>query len=216
MFRNILAAGALAMAVAGSANAGVVFDTRALQEPDCDTVRTCETETRSSGGNYGTVLSFSADVTIAGLGVWTSVDDAQDVKFLIFDSLFNGGTGAVLFSQTKSFAAAPAAFIYADPFSFTFQAGRTYDIGILGNGINLTGRWCIGDLTVGAITAISSNANINNFGAPTTGGYAGVVPYIQLVDGSTGAVPEPQSWALMIAGFGLVGAVARRRAAAHA
>lgn len=29
--------------------------------------------------------------------------------------------------------------------------------------------------------------------------------------GSTGAVPEPASWAMMIAGFGLVGAAARRR-----
>ena len=32
----------------------------------------------------------------------------------------------------------------------------------------------------------------------------------------TGAVPEPASWAMLIAGFGLVGAVRRRRAAARA
>jgi hypothetical protein len=32
----------------------------------------------------------------------------------------------------------------------------------------------------------------------------------------TAAVPEPSSWAMLIAGFGLVGAVARRRAAATA
>jgi hypothetical protein len=33
----------------------------------------------------------------------------------------------------------------------------------------------------------------------------------RLVLGTTGAVPEPASWAMMIAGFGLVGAASRRR-----
>jgi hypothetical protein len=32
----------------------------------------------------------------------------------------------------------------------------------------------------------------------------------------TGAVPEPASWAMLIAGFGLTGAVMRRRRVAHA
>lgn len=32
------------------------------------------------------------------------------------------------------------------------------------------------------------------------------------VDGPVGAVPEPASWAMMIAGFGLAGAAMRRRA----
>ena len=32
-----------------------------------------------------------------------------------------------------------------------------------------------------------------------------------IVPATTGAVPEPSSWAMLIAGFGLVGAVARRR-----
>jgi hypothetical protein len=32
----------------------------------------------------------------------------------------------------------------------------------------------------------------------------------------TGSVPEPASWAMMIAGFGLIGGAMRRRAAATA
>jgi hypothetical protein len=36
------------------------------------------------------------------------------------------------------------------------------------------------------------------------------------INGATGAVPEPQSWAMLIAGFGLVGAAARRRRAVAA
>jgi hypothetical protein len=31
--------------------------------------------------------------------------------------------------------------------------------------------------------------------------------------GALGAVPEPSSWAMLIAGFGLIGAVTRRRSA---
>lgn len=42
-------------------------------------------------------------------------------------------------------------------------------------------------------------------------------PYSYVVEWSaTGGVPEPASWAMMIAGFGLVGAVMRRRALAIA
>ena len=36
------------------------------------------------------------------------------------------------------------------------------------------------------------------------------------IDGATGGVPEPASWALMFAGFGLIGAALRRRRSAFA
>ncbi len=48
---------------------------------------------------------------------------------------------------------------------------------------------------------------------------SGFVDYIQIYDTALGqneiggGVPEPTSWAMMIAGFGLVGAAMRRRAA---
>ena len=38
--------------------------------------------------------------------------------------------------------------------------------------------------------------------------------YYSLVSGSVAAVPEPATWAMMIAGFGLAGAAMRRRRAA--
>ena len=41
-------------------------------------------------------------------------------------------------------------------------------------------------------------------------GSGDLVP-LTLTEGDVGGVPEPESWAMMIAGFGLVGAVARRR-----
>lgn len=41
-------------------------------------------------------------------------------------------------------------------------------------------------------------------------GNAGIAD-LALKDGTFGAVPEPASWAMMVAGFGLIGAAARRR-----
>ena len=40
---------------------------------------------------------------------------------------------------------------------------------------------------------------------------AGAYDAVTLTNAIPGGVPEPASWALMIAGFGLVGAAARRR-----
>ena len=49
------------------------------------------------------------------------------------------------------------------------------------------------------------------------GGFDNYITYTDpLVSGRIGAVPEPQSWMMLIAGFGLVGAAARRRTAALA
>jgi hypothetical protein len=195
-------------AATAPASAVTIFDSRALGEPLCESGGLCETEQRTSDINYAAVLQFTANVTVNQIGVWSSVDDAQDVKFVIFDSLLFGGTGDLLFSQTKSYGVTAATWLYTDPMSFTFQAGKTYDVGILGNGRNLTGRWiAYTDLTSGPVTGIAQNANINNFGAPQTGGYAGVVPWVQLNTN----VPEPASWAMMIVGFGLVGTSLRRR-----
>lgn len=114
-------------------------------------------ETRGSNSNYATVFTVTTTTTINELCMWSAVDDAQSVKFIIFDSLFNGGSGAVLFSQTKAFPAQAAGYICTDPLSFTFNAGSTYDVGILGNGVSLTGEWAIpaSPYTVGPFDFIS-------------------------------------------------------------
>jgi PEP-CTERM motif len=51
-----------------------------------------------------------------------------------------------------------------------------------------------------------------NGGTTQSGGFA----IDNLTIGAAGAVPEPASWAMLIAGFGLVGATARRRRAVTA
>ncbi len=61
-----------------------------------------------------------------------------------------------------------------------------------------------------SVTAGSLTANIGSSSADNVG------PLLSSVTLDIGTVPEPASWALMIAGFGLVGVAARRRAIAVA
>lgn len=210
-----IAAIAAATAFAASASANTIFDSQVLGEPHCADVGSfCTTEQRSAGNNYAAVLQFDADTTVNQIGIWSSVGGDQDVKFLIFESARNGGSGNLLFSQTKAYASNDSqAWLYTDAISFTFLGGHTYDVGILGNGNTLTGRWIYPNgLSQNGITEIGNNANFNNYEMPNTGGYAGVSPWVQL-NNDGAAVPEPASWALMIVGFGLSGAALRRRVA---
>jgi hypothetical protein len=187
------------------AHATVVFDS------SLGAYGTTTSETRGSDRNYAAVLSFSHDVKVSQIGVFTTVDNAQDIKFLVFDSASAGGTGALLLSDQKSFAQnTTQTFVYSDLIDFTFLANHTYDVGILGSTGTLTGFWGIGNYVQNGITGFSNNANISHFNAPTTGDYAGVLPYIQLVTADA-KVPEPVSAALF--GLGLAGlACARRKA----
>lgn len=196
---------AVLLGASALAQATVVFDS------SLGTYTDLTSETRNSNNNYAAVLSFSQDVKVSQIGVFTSVDNAQDIKFLIFDSALSDGTSSLLLSDQKSFTKnTTKAFIYSDLINFTFQGGHTYDVGILGSTGTLTGYWGVGNYTQNGITAISHNANFQNFSAPITGGYSGVVPYLQLVTADA-KVPEPVSTALF--GLGLAGLAAARRKA---
>jgi hypothetical protein len=61
----------------------------------------------------------------------------------------------------------------------------------------------------GSIVLSAGSHSITGVATSSPTGSGGA--FIQLVNG--GAVPEPATWAMMIAGFGLVGAMARRRSA---
>jgi hypothetical protein len=71
---------------------------------------------------------------------------------------------------------------------------------------------CIDGFALASPTSMFGGAAY--IGGPTYGGE--LEPYVQGNWSMTGSVPEPASWAMMIAGFGLIGGAMRRRAAATA
>jgi hypothetical protein len=219
---NLLAATMLAATAVG-ANAAVIFDNFAGLGGAGGPGYT--EETRNSNGTFGAVVQFTADTTITGLGVRYRVNNDQDIRFMIFDSLLGGtidgiayaGNGGLLYQQVKSFSAtASVDFIYSDPLSFTFEAGRRYDIGIVGSTGTLTGSWnfpgnCSRQVayTEGNAQSIYGNANFSGFGEPMTGGYACVDPHIQLLADNGTDVPEPAMLGLF--GLGAIALAAARR-----
>lgn len=188
------------MLLAGSAQASPIFDS-SLGSYGYTALLTRQNDT----SNVAAVLEFSQNVTVSQIGIYSSVDQAQDIKFLVFDSLLNGGSGQLLLSDEKSFVQdSNQTWIYSDPINFTFLAGQTYDVGILGDGLSLTGEVGSGNYSQNGITEISENANITDFNNPYTGLYASTSPFVQLLAAST-PVPEPSSIALFLAGLTAIG-----------
>lgn len=86
-------------------------------------------------------------------------------------------------------------------FAVTDNAGTVFNFNniALGNGENFLGFQGI------------NNETIRNVAITFNGGGVGDVRQIRLDTYAAGAVPEPASWAMMLGGFGLLGAAARRR-----
>ena len=93
-------------------------------------------------------------------------------------------------------------------FDFSGSGLAAFQNPAIGSGINFicfTGNGICG----GGSNRISITTNTFGDGIPQSG-------LVQIGTAAGGAVPEPASWAMLIAGFGLVGAVARRRRTAVA
>lgn len=89
--------------------------------------------------------------------------------------------------------------------SFTDQFGMVFSqMASIGNGQNFFSAQAFDDQFITNVSFVL-NGTVRDIRQVRIGG-------IDLVDGGGGAtVPEPQSWALMILGFGMVGVVSRRR-----
>jgi hypothetical protein len=151
----------------------------------------------------GQYTSYGA--TYPGAGFSISTDNA--LIFTIdpdFDPLYDWGSGDVLDLErgfTTITAGADFGFDFGNP-EIIFGSGV---VSIDGDGIDVDAV-LVGQPTfnffgvVGATGPITINWN----------GGLGIIDNFSVASGTAG-IPEPATWALMIAGFGLVGAAARRR-----
>ena len=150
---------------------------------------------------------------------------APDIGFPETRSFFTFDVGAGVTSASVSIGNAPGNGFYSStgaPITLTL-----YDVNsVIDTNLNYSGNTSIfndlgtgtvfGSVTVfGPTSAVVVNFNAAGIAAINAAGATGS-SFTFGGSISTGAVPEPASWAMMIAGFGLVGATMRRRTGAVA
>ena len=167
--------------------------------------------------NYGFSVSDSftltqaATVTGVNFGVWSQPNDVmQTVDWGITANpadYVDNGTAAVTTNLT---GAVDGKFNYYSLANDSFSTGSvhlaagTYYL-VLQNAVTNTGSPIYWDESDGASSATESYiGNLANYSAPNTTGSES----FQILGG---AVPEPATWAVMLVGFGGVGAVMRSR-----
>ena len=170
------------------------------------------------------VPSYAAVITFDETGIGNTVDGFYNggggpnlgVDFRAGDWVVIGGFGQT--SQPNfAFSASGAGFLniasgFTGALSFTYGAFSNFT-GTVYDGLNGTGT---------ALGSINLSANNVNAFSPASISFAGTGRSFAISGGgaqfgfddvtfNAGAVPEPAAWALMLAGFGLVGGAMRRR-----
>ncbi|MFQ3596626.1 MAG: PEPxxWA-CTERM sorting domain-containing protein [Sphingomonadaceae bacterium] len=171
----------------------------------------------------------NAALALAGTAAMLAAATAADATIITFSYNLSGVPQA-----TGSFTVAPGAsglLTYADLTAFEVSLfGFTYTLADVlpltdyvwfGYDTNLGTFVTSGDLCgfagcgfFASLSAISSTADFGFFFTPLPAGQFGNYgPFLlgSFDEVTFGVIPEPGTWALMIAGFGLVGLAARRR-----
>jgi PEP-CTERM motif len=187
MIWKLAVTSALTLAVVGPANAAVItFD-------DLTVGATVDNFYNGGGGP-----NLGVDFFVLDWEVQTGFGQTSQPNF----AFSRGGNG--FFNIAAGFTGA-LSFTYG---AFTNFTATVYD------GLNGTGN-ALGSLNLAAnnvsafdLVAITFSGTGQSF---AISGGAGQFGFDDVTFNESGAVPEPASWALMIAGFGLVGSAMRRR-----
>lgn len=165
--------------------------------------------------DFGWTFSANQDVVVSGLGYYADPTngfvDGNEVA--LYDS-----TGTLLASATvTNLFPLTGHFRYVTIAPITLLAGHTYQVDGVSHGNNYT--WNDAGFTTNSAITYVSNSWVNGTSTPdfqsavktdTSFGYHG--PNVFLGEPVfTGAVPEPETYAMMLAGLGVVGLIVRRR-----
>ena len=156
------------------------------------------------------------DVAYVGTGkIWSFSQTAADGVFSWYPD--GGGYGYTSFSfdDASGFQLLVGSGFYSAGLTVSWEVlldGALVDTGSLDNYVPANGG---GWVYFGFSDTLFDEVHLqvrNSTGPFSAGAFeAGAYDAVTLTNAIPGGVPEPASWALMIAGFGLVGAAARRR-----
>ncbi len=145
-------------------------------------------------------LSITTDDTLGILSAANIIDWTITVAKPGESALLNPGNSNLIFSSTALSATATQLL-----FDFDGSGGFAFAMSGVGNS---RPAYCIS-----GATGVNCNSTPNTEGVFfTSGDITQTFDGVSVLGSVGGGVPEPASWALMIAGFGVVGATARRRA----
>ena len=160
----------------------------------------------NTGADHAVPADFGFAVPVNNVDI---IANGAYTPFLATGGAYNldlvgyGSTGAI--SQTFNTVLGR---VYTVSLDYTVNGGGTADVSVDGGSIGTivgTGTW-----QNFATSFVGTGSGVTFAITETVGGNSGGVV---LDNVSVTAIPEPATWALMIAGFGMVGFAARRRAA---
>ncbi|MDH0863217.1 DUF642 domain-containing protein [Mitsuaria sp. GD03876] len=181
----------------------------------------------TNGSFESTTVSNGSYVILDSIAGWTVGPHGVELRNNVAGSAFNGSNFAELDTTTNSWISQTLNTVLGTAYTLTFSyAARPDNQGANSNGLN----WSIGSLSgnVGQDTTTTWQTFTTTFtgtGSPMTlrfgatgraDSYGTSLDNISVVSnagagGNAAAVPEPQSLALLLAGFGAMGLVIRRR-----
>ena len=183
--------------------------------------------------SLGFTFTANTNFNVTSLGIFDDQGDgfltSHDVGIFAGDGLI--GPGPLLASTT--FASGTSGTLGANDFRYkaitplALLAGQSYTIAGLFPNISGNDPWVFGGSAITGFSvdpSITIGANAARYIYFPPGGvltdpnlhFSDYRIYAVNFNGLTGGVPEPASWALMLAGFGLTGSAMRRRAKVRA
>jgi hypothetical protein len=206
--RSTVAVATLALGILGasSVSATVLFDL----EPSNNT------SDRPAGWGPGQSVVAQQNVTINGFSLYFDTPNGANVDFMVYDVT----TSTFVYSSIEHIVASDTeSWQSSGTFNLTLQSGDVYNFGaIADNSMDIGYIHPRYAYTSNFLEAISTgNANYTSFTSPSYSCCAHAEIALKIRSPSNSNIPEPATWAIMIAGLFGVGAarrLARREAVA--